>query len=157
MAAPNIVQSDISIKNIIGGGVGRMIVSFPIALAGITAAGDVVTNYLPGFNGRIISVSFAIQTVVTTAAKAASLNMEIGTVNLTGGVVALTSANCATAGAVISGSAITALNAFAATNTVSVEAASVTAFAEGSGVLLVTMVNDDTLDGIAKSLGLFTQ
>lgn len=156
MAAPNIVQSDLTVKTLIGAGVGRMIWSVPIALAGITAAGDVVTNYVAGFKGRVMSLSFAVQTVVTTAAKAASLNAEIGTTNVTGGVVALTSANCTPAGALISGSAVTALNAFLATDTLSIEAASVTAFAEGSGVLLVSLANDDTINAIALALGLFT-
>lgn len=155
MAAPNIVQSALDVAGLFGSGIGRTIVSFPIALAGITAAGDVVTNYPAGFKGRILSLNFAVQTVVTTAAKAASLNAEIGTTNVTGGVVALTSANCTPAGALVAGSAVTALNAFAKTDTLSIEAASVTAFVEGSGVLLVSVVNDDTLDAIAKSLGLF--
>lgn len=157
MAAPNIVQSTIDIAGLFGSGVGRQIISFPIALAGITAAGDVVSNYPVGFKGRVLSLNFAVQTVVTTAAKAASLNAEIGVTNITGGVVALTSANCTPAGALVAGSAVTALNAFAKTDVLSIEAASVTAFAEGSGVLLVSLVNDDTLDAIAKSLGLFNQ
>lgn len=157
MAAPNIVQSSLGIATLLAAGVCRQIVSFPIALAGITAAGDVVTNYTMGFKGRIISLTFAVQTVVTTAAKAASLNAEIGTTDLTGGVVALTSANCTPAGALVAGSAVTANNAFTATGTVSIEAASVTAFAEGSGVLLVTIVNDDTLDALAKALNLMNQ
>lgn len=116
--------------------------SLPITLAGITGAGDVLTTFTPGFSGRIISLAFGVTTAVTTAAKAATLNMEIGTTDLTGGAVALTSANCTPLGAVVAGSAVTAANSFTATDTISVEAASVTAFAEGAGVLLVTVLED---------------
>jgi hypothetical protein len=69
----------------------------------------------------------------------ASLNLEINAVNLTGGVISLTSANCTPLGAVIAGTAITANNTFGATDTISVEASSVTAFVEGEGVLLLTL------------------
>jgi hypothetical protein len=111
--------------------------TFHIELAAITGAGDVVTGYTPGFAGEILSVAFVVDNPVTTAAKAASLNLEIGTTNVTGGVVALTSANCTPNGAVVAGTAVTAANVFDADDTISVEAASVTAFAEGSGTLLV--------------------
>ncbi len=157
MAAPNVVTSTMTISGLIAAGVGKMVLSFPIALAGMTAAGDVMTNYTPGFKGRILSVDFRVQTVVTTAAKAATLNMEINTTNLTGGVVALTSANCTPAGAAVAGTAVTGLNSFTATDNFSIEVASVTAFVEGSGVLLVSVINDDTVDAIAKALGLFNQ
>lgn len=114
------------------------VLSLPITLAGVTAA-DVLTTFTPGHKGKITAVAFAVTTPVTTAAKAASLNLEIGTTNLTGGVVALTSANCTPLGAVVAGSAITAANEFTATDTISVEAASVTAFSEGAGVLFITI------------------
>ena len=119
------------------------IVAIPITLAGITGTGDVVTAYTPGFRFRIEALDFQIQTVVTTGSKAVSLNAEIGTTNVTGGVVALTSANCTPAGAQVAGSAITAANEGGATETISIEAASVTAFAEGSGVLLIKLRNLD--------------
>lgn len=126
-----------------GGEVARTysVITIPIALAGITAAGDVAT-FTPGFAGRVESVQFTIQTAVTTAAKAASLNLEIGSTNLTGGVVALTSANCTPAGATVAGTAVTAANVFTATDVLTVEAASVTAFVEGSGSLLVTVSSE---------------
>lgn len=113
--------------------------AIPISLALITGAMDVVTTFTPGFAGTIEKVQFIVTAVVTTADKLASLNLEIGTTNLTGGVVALTSANCATLGATVAGSAITANNSFGASDTVSVEAASVTAFQEGAGILVVTL------------------
>lgn len=115
-----------------------LILSLPITLANV-ADGDVLTTYTPGFAGRIESFAFAVTSAVTTGSKASTLNMEIGTTDLTGGVLALTSANCTPLGKVTAATAITAANTFAASDTISVEASSTTAFAEGAGVLLVTL------------------
>lgn len=114
------------------------VVPIPIQLSTLTN-GDVLTNWTPGFAGTVLSVAFAVTTVVTTGSKAATLNLEIGTTNLTGGAIALTSTNCTPLGAVVAGTAITAANTFTATDTISVEASSVTAFSEGAGVLLITL------------------
>jgi hypothetical protein len=113
------------------------------------ANGDVLTNYTPGFAFKVLSVDFQVQKAVTTAAKAATLNLEIGTTNLTGGVVALTSANCTPAGAQVAGTAVTAANTGTATDTLSIEASSVTAFVEGTGVLLIKLQNLDTYNEVA--------
>lgn len=113
------------------------ILSFPINLVSITGTQDVVTDFRPGFAGTIEDVSFVVNTPVTTAAKLASLNVEIGTTNLTGGVVALTSALATPMGKTIQGSAITAANVITADSLISVEASGVTAFSEGSGTLYV--------------------
>lgn len=115
--------------------------SIPVQLAGLTNA-NFVTGFVPGFAGRILSMQFVNTVVVTTAAKAALLNAEIDAVDVTGGVVALTSANQTPLGARVAGSAITAANHFAATSAIDFEAASVTAFAEGAGLLLVLVVAD---------------
>ncbi len=116
------------------------ILSFPIVLATV-ADGDILTEYTPGFAGKITKISFAVTTKVTTGSKGSTLNMEIGTTNLTGGVVVLTSANCTPLGAVVAGSAVTGANSFTATDVLSIEAASTTAFSEGAGTLLVTIQN----------------
>lgn len=110
----------------------------PITLAQIASDGDVLTTWTPGFAGTIEKVSFAVTVVVTTASKAADLNIEIGTTDVTGGVVGLTSANCTPLGAVIEGTEITADNEFTASDTISIKASSVTAFIEGEGVLLIS-------------------
>ena len=109
---------------------------FPIKLAKVTAA-DVVTEMRPCVEGVLEYVQFIVTDPVTTASKAATLNLEIDTTNVTGGTVALTSANCGTLGAVVAGAAITAANALTRESLLSVEAASVTAFVEGEGVLNV--------------------
>lgn len=101
------------------------------------ADGDLVTAFTPGYAGTIEKVYWVQETAVTTASKASSLNVEIGTTDTTGGVVALTSAACTPLGVVVAGSAITAANTFAATDTISVEAASTTTFIEGAGTFFI--------------------
>jgi len=135
----------------IAAGVGISVVSLPINLASV-ADGDVLTAFTPGFKFKILSLAFAVTVPVTTGSKATTLNMEIGTTNLTGGALALTSANCTPIGAVVAASAVTAANTGSAAATVSVEASSTTAFVEGAGVLLVTIQNMDTADAFATLL-----
>jgi len=134
-------------------GVGVSTISLPIELAEVID-GDVLTTYTPGYKFKILAVDFAVAVDVTTGAKASTLNVEIGTTNLTGGAVALTSANCGTVGAVVAGTAVTAANTGSASDTISVEGSATTTFIEGSGCLLITMQNMDTADAFA---GLVTQ
>jgi hypothetical protein len=103
------------------------------------ADGDLLTNFTPGFAGKIVGLSASVTKAATTAAKASTLNLEIGTTNLTGGSLALTSANMTPLGAVVDATAITAANVFTATDTISIEAASTTAFVEGSITITILM------------------
>lgn len=114
------------------------LLSFPMVLANI-ANGDMVTSFTPGFAGRIVSTQFVTDVVASTASKLATLNLEIGTTDLTGGTVALTTVGCNTKGKIVAGAAITAGNTFTASDTISVEASSVTAFVEGSGSLQIVI------------------
>jgi hypothetical protein len=110
---------------------------FPISLAAITAAADVVTDYRPGVAGTIEYFAFLVDVAVTTAAKLASFNLEIGTTNVTGGVIALTSANATPKGKIIESTAITGANTLTPASKLSIESSAVTAFSEGSGTLIV--------------------
>lgn len=103
-------------------------------LAGITAA-DVVTEMYPGIAGTIEYWEFVDTVAVTTAAKLATLNLEIDTTDVTG-TLALTSAGLTPKGIVV-GAACTANNTLTKTSKLSVEASSVTAFVEGEGYLVV--------------------
>lgn len=134
----------------IAAGVGVQTLPFFLNLASIAANGDLLTDYVPGYRFKILAVDFRVCKPVTTAAKLASLNLEIGTTNLTGGVVALTSANATPAGVAVAGTAVTANNVGTATDAFSVEASGVTAFAEGDGWLLVKIQNLDTADALAS-------
>lgn len=115
------------------------VIAIPVTLSKI-ANGDLVTNWTPGFPGKIVKWSFVVTTVVTTGAKAADLNLEINATNVAGGVLGLTSANCTPLGKVIDATAITADNEFDENDTISIEAANVTAFVEGEGVLLISIL-----------------
>lgn len=113
------------------------VLTLPVfAMAGI-ANGDVVTEIRPGIAGTIEHWEWVQGVPVTTASRAATLNLEIDTTNVTGGTIALTSAACTPLGRVIPGSAITGANVLTRESRLSVEASSVTAFAEGSGYLLI--------------------
>jgi len=125
----------------VGGGGNTGILTIPIVLSTVTA-GDVATAIPLSFSGTITSVNFLVTTAVTTGSKAATLNLEIGTTNLTGGAVALTSANCTPLGVMVAGTAVTAANTFVSGDTLSIEGSSVTAFSEGAGLLLITYVNN---------------
>ena len=109
---------------------------FPVNLAAV-ANGDVVTEYKPGIAGTIEYFSFVTSQPVTTAAKTAAFNLEIGTTNVTGGVLTVTSAAATPLGKVIEATAITGANTLAVDSKLSIEAASVTAFAEGQGTLRI--------------------
>ena len=115
-------------------------------LATITAA-DIVTECRPGIDGYIEHAEFVTTIAVTTAAKAADLNLEIDTTNVTGGVLALTSAAATPKGKVIAASAITAANRITRESKLSLEAANVTAFVEGEGYVVV-YIRPDPSDAI---------
>lgn len=113
------------------------VLSFPIDLVAITGNIDVVTDFRPGVDGVIESVSFVVAAPVTTAARLATLTCAIDGVVTTGGAVALTSANATPLGKVIEGSAVTAANKLTSGSRLGVKATGVTAFSEGRGSLQV--------------------
>lgn len=113
-------------------------ICIPVNLASVTAA-DIVSALAPGYSGRITKVQFLVTEAVTTGSKAATLTPKIGSTALTGGVLSLTSANCTPVGAVVAATAVTALNTFVSSDTLTVTASSVTAFAEGAGVLILSL------------------
>ncbi len=143
-AATEMIECVLFRPAVIAAGAGVSLVSFPITLADLSNA-DVVTNFTPGFAFAILGVEFVQASPVTTAADAATINLEIGATDVTGGVLTLTSALCTPLGKVLAGTAITAANIGTAASTISVEASAVTAFAEGSGSVVVRLQNLDTL------------
>ena len=126
-------------------------IAIPIALVDVTGAGDVLTDYIPGHAFKLIKASFAVGTPVTTASRLFDLVADIEATEVTGGLVAITSAAATPLGAVIAGSAITALNIGTAAEKISLRAESVTAFAEGTGYALLTIENTDTLDALKSA------
>lgn len=133
------VWVEVGVSSMPAGTPATMIVAIPVpALAAVANAG-VYARFTPGFPGRIVSVAVQNTTVVSTAAKLATLQTAVAGVNTTGGAVALTSANQTPVGANVPGSAITAGNAFTAAQEITVVASGVTAFAEGAAVILLTL------------------
>jgi hypothetical protein len=82
----NEIRSVYIVSRATSGAIQKSILAIPIKLAKV-ANGDVLTNFTPGFPGRIVSAAFDVTDPVTTASKAATPNLEIGTVNLTGGAM----------------------------------------------------------------------
>ena len=123
--------------------VGKHTFSFRIALAGLTNA-DILTSFVPGFKFAIEKVMFAVQAAVTTAAKLATITPKIDAVAITGGVLALTSANCTPKGAVLTGTTVTGANddnLGSDTSAITLTASAVTAFVEGDGELIIILRN----------------
>lgn len=112
------------------------------------ANGDVLTTYVPGYKFKILKFDARCAKPVTTGAKAATLNMEIQTTDLTGGVIALSGTYAQ--GAAQAGSAVTAANTGSATDSFSIEASAVTTFVEGAFWLVVQIQNMDTADAFAS-------
>lgn len=130
-------------------GVGVQTIALFVNLADIAAA-DLLTTYTPGYAFKILKMDFAVEKAATTAAKAATLTPKISGTALTGGVLALTSANCTPQGAVVAGTAVTAANTGSKTDTISITGSSVTTFVEGAGWLLLEIQNMDTANAIAS-------
>jgi len=110
---------------------------FPVSLVNADNA-DLVTDFAPGFAGKIVDVSYIAQVPATTADKTASISLEIGATAVTGGVIELTTVKAGTVGKITAGTAITAKNIFDENDTISVVAADTAAtFIEGSGTVII--------------------
>jgi len=131
--------------------IGVQVVTVPVQLASFTtAAADIITNYEPGFAFKVLGIEFVTTTIGTGTSASMVFNAEIGTTNLTGGVLTLLLANTDTLGKKISATAITGANTGAATDTLSLEvAASGTVFTAGAGFFLIKLQNLDTVNEIA--------
>lgn len=132
--------------------VGIQTVAIPIQLASMTtSAADLVTNYTPGYAFELLSLEFVTTTLGTGASASQVLNLEIGTTNVTGGVLTLLLADTDTLGKKTAATAITAANVGTAADTISLEvAASGTVFTAGAGILLLKLRNMDTVNSIAS-------
>jgi hypothetical protein len=140
-------------------GAGSQLTGQQLTLASLTVAGDVLVIPMP-FKGRLDSYFFSVFAKATTAGKAATLTARVRsgatTTNMQGGVLALTSANCTPEGAVVQATPITGLNKFNRGDSLVFTSSAITAFSEGAGYLWLELVNDDTVDAISRSMGLFS-
>lgn len=104
----------------------------------------------PGFNGKIISANFRVNAKpASTAAKAATLTVEVAGTPVTGGVISLTTAGCNAAGALTAATAITALNTFTSGQAIGVAVSGVTTFVEGDGFIELEVVNTDLINALS--------
>ncbi len=139
-------------SNTIAAGVGVTTLTFAVDLASLTTlARELVTDYVLGYAFKILSVDFAVTDEGTGAGATQTINLEINSTNLTGGVINPTLANTATAGALVAGTAVTAANTGNAAATISIEvAAGGTIFTAGTGIILVRIQNMDSANAIAS-------
>lgn len=133
-------------SNDIAAGVGIQTLAFFISATAI-ADGDLITNYVPGYKFKLVKFDARAAAPITTGAKASTLNLEIGTTDVTGGVISLSGTYIQ--GAAQAGTAITAANTGTAASSFSIEASATTAFMEGAFWLLVSIQNMDTADAFA--------
>jgi hypothetical protein len=116
----------------------------PITLASMgTGGGDLATNIPMPFRGKITGTPVFITSVAGTGSGATqTLNLEIGSTNVTTWGITITLASTSDIGEKTTGTAATALNEFDAGDTLSVEyAASGTVFTAGSGMLYIPVQN----------------
>lgn len=132
--------------------VGIQTVAIPLQLAAMTtAAADLITAYTPGYAFELLSLEFVTTTLGTGASASQVLNLEIGTTNVTGGVLTLLLADTDTLGKKTAATAITAANTGSASATISLEvAASGTVFTAGAGIALLKLRNMDTVNAVAS-------
>lgn len=125
---------------------GVYMLAIPITLASMgTGGGDLATNIPMPHRGKIVGIPVFITAVAGTGTSATqTLNLEIGTTNVTTWAITITLASTSDIGEKTTGTAATALNEFAAGDTLSVEyAASGTVFTAGSGMLYIPIQNTE--------------
>lgn len=135
-------------------GVGRYNLIIPLtslATGLSTLAIDLLTNITIGHAFKILSFDWVTTIVGAGASASQTFNLEIGTTNITGGVLNPTLASTSTIGAITSGSAITANNTGSASDTLSIEMASGgTVFSSGSGYFVIRIQNMDEANAVAS-------
>ncbi len=138
----------------IAAGVGVQQIAFHLDLAAGpmagTSAADVVSLFVPGYKFKLLALDFVTSIAGTGSSSTQTLNLEIGTTNVTLGTLVITLASTNVVGELTAGAAITGNNEGSASDTISVEVAvSGTAFTAGKGVLIVTIQNMDMADAFA--------
>lgn len=140
--------------SVLAAGVGISTVTIPLTSL-VTGLGvlaiDLLTNYVPGYAFKLLAFDF-ITTVAGTGAGASQVfNLEIGTTNVTGGVLTVNLAGTATIGVQTNGTAITAANTGTSSDSLSIEmAAGGTVFTAGAGYFVIKIQNMDTANAVAS-------
>lgn len=111
--------------------------TFYVDLVKLTASMDVVTDFKPGFDGEIVKLCFVTATPQVDANKAATLKMQIGDNDVTGGLISLITTGTDTLGELTGGTDVVSGNGFVATDVITVRATVSVAFTQGMGTLWV--------------------
>lgn len=98
---------------------------------------DLVTDWTIGHAFEVLDLWFLVTEATTTVSKLSTLSLDIGSTVITNSEIALTTANTDATGDIVANAGALALNVGTATDTLTVKAASTTAFGEGSGTLMV--------------------
>lgn len=129
------------INNAVGTDSGVSVQEFEIALPDV--ADGTVASFDAPFDGSIVAWDFIVTEAVTTGGDTTTLTVEIegAAVQGTGdATLVVDSATATPKGAIIAGEAPASANDFTAGDTIEVVAASTAAFAEGAGVVRLTLV-----------------
>lgn len=129
-------------------GVYNLVLPAPPNLSTLSTGGvDVATGIVLGHRFKIRQIEFITTLAGTGASASLVFNLEIGTTNLTGGVLTLALADTDTIGKRTAATAVTANNVGTSTDAISLEvAAGGTAFTAGSGYFVIEVQNMDTAD-----------
>jgi hypothetical protein len=121
----------------------KHILTIPHDIGALSDA-DILTDYIPGFKGKIVKISFLCKKVTTSADGAASVTAHVEETPVTGGVITLGNATMKTKGLVTDGTAITGTNAFTATEKISVVVSSKAGtISDGDGAILLVLEQTD--------------
>lgn len=124
-------------------GKGLQTLSIPISLDVLsTSALDLVSDFVAGFEGYIVGLSFLTTKLGAGAGASQSISITIDGVATEGGVLSLLLADTTPVGKIKAATAFTGKNKISQTSLIDVKlAASGTAFTGGSGALLITFQN----------------
>lgn len=110
----------------------------PVTLASLVVGGGTIIGPIAlGYAGRIASLAYIAAVTGTGAGATFACNLKIGSTALTGGVCTITLANTGYGATPVLGTAVTALNTFLATDTLTLVNAAGTVFTAGSGFFIV--------------------
>lgn len=115
--------------------------TFSVTIPGGTSAAELVTDYVPGFRGKITGWQYVADVAATGTSASRSFNLDIGATAVTGSATTINLADIDAAGEVKACGTPTALNEFDADDTISIvsPAAGATAFTAGSGTFVLLL------------------
>lgn len=108
----------------------QRVLSLSIPLAALAAGGGIAAAITPGYQGKIVGVTYSTTQAGAGAGATSALSLKIAAVTMTGGGATVTLAN-QTQGAELAGAAVTALNSFLAGQQITLVNAAGTVFTAG--------------------------